>query len=714
MKSRREFLTSVAGAPFLAAGLGGSTGQALAAPPPRSARKTAATTTNGLLIGSSIEGGMFKNLCQSLVSLQSKPGYAYPAILDENGYPKSTPTYNIFGVVPHPSMLTNSTQMVLKWTGTGTVQLAAGAPGFTIVSGSQFVLGSAAYSLTVTGTNPRVVFTYNGTVPPTVPMYFLAGAQYSGMAGLVYCRQTDEAAIAAATSPDAMFDDNYVAAYQALKARVFRPMQWSNPNFGNVSRARYVANWQSSINISSQRWAPGAWAGSTGGINSYSCSMQPDGTSAYVDGEMIQLQFSNANTSATVTLNAGGRGAVPILTSTGQPLRIGQLEANSLATLTYDSMLNAFLWQADGQTPCIPFELQVGFANRIGANFWCNLPYHIDDASISSIAATVRDRLATGATAYFEYANEIWNFGFQSTGWATARGASLGLPSDNNRQLYGWYGLRVRQIMANITSSWAPRPSSQLKRVMAFQAFGPVLGTKTYRFEGADLNGSTYPTYAAAGYPNYNTAPDRPIDYCDVLSYATYYSGAQCTNADANYLAHGGAPAIAGLLSAADGFASGVSSAMSAALSFLDNDFRAGVLSTGTPGWETLVGLTTVNGVGIYAPWEALATNYNKSVECYEGGFEASYPSTQACSTMGIDQSYGGPSGKIASLLNAYKNTTLFASLVQTQLGNFFAQPHSMTAAWYLLDGGNQWSITTGGPYSSKFQSWNGLTSYAY
>jgi hypothetical protein len=718
MKSRREFLNSAAALPLVAAGLAASLREALAAPPPRSLAATSiststSTTGNGLLIGSSIEAGMFKNLVRSLANVQSNAGYAYPAILDVNGYPKSSPTYNIFGIIPQPSTLTASTQMVLKWTGTGSVQLARGAPGFNVVSGSQFVSGSAAYNLTVTGSNPRVVFTFNGAVPASVSFYFLAGAQFSGMGGLVYCRLTDESAVDTATTPDAMFDDNYVAAYQSMKARVFRPMQWTNPNFGNVSRASYIANWQTSLVISDQRWVPSAWAGSTTGTNTYSCPKQPDGANTYADGEMIQLQFSNANTSTTVSLNSGSRGAVPVINNTGTPLAAGQIQANSLATLTYDAILKAFLWQAGGQTQCLPFELQVGFANRIGANYWCNLPNYLDDASISSIAAIVRGRLATTATAYFEYGNEIWNFGFQSSAWSAARGAALGFPSDNNRQIYGWYGLRVRQVMANITSTWAPRQSSQLKRVMAFQAFGPVLATWTYRFEGADLT-ANYPAYAAAGYPNYNVSPNRPIDYCDVLSYATYYSGAQCTNFDANYIGNGAA-GIAALLAAADNFASGESSKMSVALAFLDNDFRAGALSTGTKEWQTLLGLTTVNGPGIYAPWDAQAAKYNKLVECYEGGFESNFPSVQACSAMGLDQGYGGPTGKIANLLTAYKNSTLFASLVQTQLANFFAQPHSRTAAWYVFaTGPSQWSITSGGPYDPKFQSWNGLTTYKY
>ena len=204
-----------------------------------------------------------------------------------------------------------------------------------------------------------------------------------------------------------------------------------------------------------------------------------DATKSYVDGEIIQLQFTNSNTSRSVTINSGGRGVKQVLagagSGTGQPLYIGQIASNSLATLTYDALLDAFMWQKEGQTPCLPYELQVAFANRINANYWCNFPAYVDDASVTTMTKLVRDKLNSGLNAYFEYGNEIWNFGFPATDWAAAKGAMLGFPSDNNRRCHGWYGLRVRQVMGLVTTAWSPRSTTQLRQVMAFQAFGPPL-----------------------------------------------------------------------------------------------------------------------------------------------------------------------------------------------------------------------------------------------
>lgn len=712
--SRRNFLSAVSATAVIA---GSPSILKAAAPPPRSAgTKPAASTTGRALIGMALESGIFKNLALSLSDYKSSPGYAYPAILDENNYPTATPSASIAGSIKLPSNLAPSTPMVLKWSGTASIQIMRGAPGFNVTSGANYVSGATAFNLTVVGTNARIEFTFAGATPGKILFCFLAGGKFSGLSNVVLCKLSDEVAIDRATTPEEMFDDDYVAVYRALNSKIVRAMGWTNPNGGNVSQARYLAPWRTAINLVTQRWAPGAWAGTTSGTNDYVCAAQRDATKAYVDGEMIQLQFGNANTSKAITVNSGGRGAVPVLAGTGggtcQPLNIGQIAANSLATLTYDAILGSFLWQPDGQTPCIPYELQVAFANRVNADYWCNFHGYVDDASITSIAKLVRDKLNSNLNAYFEYGNEVWNWNFPMTVWSNAKGVALGFPSDNGRQFFGWHALRSRQIMGLVTSNWAPRPSTQLKRVMAFQAFGWGPSTSNYKLQGLDLNGALYPKYAAKGFPNYNAAPNRPIDYFDVLSYATYYSGAQCTNFDGNYLSRGAA-GIAGLLVAADDYATAVPSKMASALAFLDNDIRAGKTGTGTAGTETLLSLNTgMRGVGIYPVWEEIAKTFNKSVVCYEGGHESWYPSTTTCTAMSISTAYGGPDGKIAKLLEAYKQSDAFAAVVRDQISQFMAHPHSQTPAWLLVPGNNQWALSSGDTYASKYKSWDALVTF--
>jgi hypothetical protein len=712
--SRRNFLSGVAVVPALAfSSPGFGAGAVHSSTPLPGAAVAPAAATNRIVIGASPEAGMFKNLAMTLSSFASSNGYAFPALLDNNGYPTSTPANGIYTVFSIPSTINVSDQIVVKFSGTGSIMLARGAPGFTIVSGNNFVSGATSYNLSVVGTDARVVFRFATSVSASLTFAFPAGGKFANMSNLVICKLSDEAAIDSATTPEQLLDDNYVAIYQALNAGVFRPMDWSRINSGNVSQSRYIANWRSSINTSSQRWAPGAWAGATSGVNAYICAAQPDATKNYVDGEMIQLQFASANTQAAVTINSGGRGPIPILVGAGgyvgQAPSAGSIAVNSLATLTYDAILNAFLWQTGGQTGCIPYELQIAFSNRLNAHYWCNLPSYIDDASVSAIAALVKDKLSPSLNAYFEYSNEVWNFGFPATGWAWKKGVALGFPTDNNRSFFGWYALRFCQTMGLVAKAWGPRSSTQLRKVMAFQAFGDAGSISSYRFQGADLSGAKYADYAKRGFADYNVAPNRPIDLCDVLSYATYYSGAQCTNFDANYISNGAAN-TADLLAAADNYASAVPSKMDSALAFIESDIRAGKLVNGKAGGQTLLALnTTANGTGIYASWSTHATTFNKAVECYEGGHESWYPSVSACTSMGISTAYGGPTGKIAVLLNAFKMTEAFRAVVQDQIVQFLAKPKSTRAAWLCLPGVSQWGLSNGDAYAAKFKSWDGL-----
>src|SRR5437764_1157275 len=83
--SRRAFLTAASATAMTAAcpELLKTASSALAAPIPLAAPTKA--LTRPVLIGTSLETGLFKNFACSLSVLKSSPGYAYPAILDENG-----------------------------------------------------------------------------------------------------------------------------------------------------------------------------------------------------------------------------------------------------------------------------------------------------------------------------------------------------------------------------------------------------------------------------------------------------------------------------------------------------------------------------------------------------------------------------------------------------------------------------------------------------
>ena len=80
-----------------------------------------------------------------------------------------------------------------------------------------------------------------------------------------------------------------------------------------------------------------------------------------------------------------------------------------------------------GGTPSEPLvngmsvEYMVQLANDLGANPWFNMPHMADDGFVRNFAIYVRDHLKPGLTAYVEWSNEIWNFGwgFKASQWVS-------------------------------------------------------------------------------------------------------------------------------------------------------------------------------------------------------------------------------------------------------------------------------------------------------
>ncbi len=706
----------------------------------------------------------FMNFLLEGISIQAG-AYAYPSVLNPDGYPQSVPSTTIFGTVLLPSTYVGD--WVIDWTGTlGTggvagFQLGRGVGGFTVVSGGGFVVGATTFNLNLTGTNGSVQFNFAGAGVGSVSWNWLStGVGLSGVSNMRLYRIADQAALNAGD----IFNPDFIAVLQQLNPGFIRPLNWTNVNNSNRSLYAYRTP-STAFSYANPTWATdavtGAWVGTITGTDTYSCSAPPNNPGDWTDKQVFQGQFTNANTSTTPTLSvAGYTGSKTIVTGGAAALAAGNIAANSLATMVYDVTLDKVIWTSVGLSPAVPIEIQVALANAVGCDLWYNFPHLCEDAYVTSTVAYVRDNLVFGLNAYFEYSNETWNFIFTQTPYCAAIGAAAGIPNASNRREFYGHALRHRQIMGLAASTWgAARYAASLKRVMAFQLFGATTNNNTYRFKGTDL-----------GAFGYDVAPNRPVDYSDVLSYATYYEGEQAqgfqtnyggvtavgaitggsgyvngsyssvsltggtgNSARANITVSGGAVTvvtltaegrlyvvgdtlsasnanlggsgsgfsvpvsvtIGGLTGAADDYASGNPTLMASALTFVDNDMRGPNL-----GNQTLNALTT-----LYVGWETVntANNYNLPLVCYEGGFEAIAPTAATCTALGISTNYAT---SIATLLAAYKRSSLFYQLVLDQFSQFLAQLHSTTPTWYLLFPSSQWSAFEGDLYSTKFQSW--------
>ena len=332
--------------------------------------------------------------------------------------------------------------------------------------------------------------------------------------------------------------------------------------------------------------------------------------------------YSSGGTLCTATLDVGTRGAKPIINEYGgtATTTIPAITANALATLVYDAVFDAYLYKSGGLTNGASVEIQVALANKLGVDMWYTIPHMMNDAGVTEIVTQIKNTL--NKNLVFEFTNEVWNFIFAQTLYLWNRAWAVGIPNNNARREYGGYALRLRQVMELATAAWNGS-NRTLTRIMAVQAYGNSSNNNTYRFQGSDLD--------AFGY---DVEPERPIDYCDAISHAPYYSGALIRNFDGNWT---GSTAMTtadktAIADAADDYASGDSLRMAEALDWFDNDVRAG-----TCGASSTLGTNTVlyQLNNIYGPWNTLANTYDKDVIEYEGGYEGLRPSLASCATLG-------------------------------------------------------------------------------
>lgn len=451
-----------------------------------------------------------------------------------------------------------------------------------------------------------------------------------------------------------------------------------------------------------------------------------------IDGTHIDLQNSVytsesfAGTLGVATLDVASSGAKPVSGINGGS---GGIPSNFIGTFIYNAVRDCWLLggTSNGIQCGVPIEVLVALANKLRVNLWVCFNLQYTDNSVSSTVQYVRDNLNSTLTAYYELSNEIWNTGFYQFQWATYAARALAL---NSGAVYSYQGLRHRQIMAIVTSSYAAVGRTNYKRVLAFQEFGDLSSngnTQKYLWDGFELTGTGNALYAAAIGVNYNVSLQsggngRPIDYTDLVSYAPYWQGGQCCAGgtgngganDRNYSSSSnigsGGPAggiTTGLMGAADAYDTGDPAQIQLALNWMDWDCVQG--TNGGVVQLLTIGSSTVSGSNYtqMAACEARAASYdgnraaqgqaNLEVGCYEGGDQRLAPTTSECTTMGISTAYAA---KISALLTAHKNSSNYYDLVLYYYNTFMSFSHSSLPAWFNQMGNNQWSLLSGSLYT--------------
>jgi hypothetical protein len=315
---------------------------------------------------------------------------------------------------------------------------------------------------------------------------------------------------------------------------------------------RLTVSSTANITTGQQIWPVGIIDNSTG-EPMFACSNKIF-TATNINATTIDLQGSTFSGTArvnsgfvgiqTLTVTGKSGGAKFIADNEGFPAGasgLGTISAG-IGTFFYDDLLDRVIYLQGGIIAGVPIEVSANVANSINANLWATIPPHATDGYVTSWATVALGALNSSLFFYPEYSNEVWNFGFAQTQWALQRGLALGFTIGSNQGVYGWYGLRVRQIMGNlIPPVWSGR-SSMLRRVMAFQAAGDFSTTSNNRFAGVQLapsgvstgtGNSTYCTFTGGtfsgtctGGANFTASPNRPIDVTETIASAPYAGGA--------------------------------------------------------------------------------------------------------------------------------------------------------------------------------------------
>ena len=142
----------------------------------------------------------------------------------------------------------------------------------------------------------------------------------------------------------------------------------------------------------------------------------------------------------------------------------------------------------------ISLEYMVQLANELDADPWFNMPHQADDTFVRNFATYVRDHLEPGRTAYVEWANELWNFGwgFEASAWVKQQWTAEQLDPD-----YGQWIVTGREAKRDF-DIWSNVFAGQTGRIVRVAA-GQAANSWVVEQIAANMGGS-YDAIALAPY----------------------------------------------------------------------------------------------------------------------------------------------------------------------------------------------------------------------
>lgn len=236
-----------------------------------------------------------------------------------------------------------------------------------------------------------------------------------------------------------------------------------------------------------------------------------------------------ANNACTVTVTPIITGSATETVTTGT-MNLGNIGAKTIYTAVYSKLLGAFLinnLNNGGQQNSWPWIVQIQLAQDVstksGVAVGCWLQPNLlwSNASFTQLANLAAANPCPGGTI-FELSNEVWN-ATQQTSQARFLAASVGITLDTQ----AYYQLKQRQFWEIAQTAFVGQ-TGNLHTLSAQQGGGASVnelsGTTLCGTGGAGVCSNNWGYQNAIGV-NYNSAPNRPVDFIKHLSEAPYYQG---------------------------------------------------------------------------------------------------------------------------------------------------------------------------------------------
>jgi hypothetical protein len=293
---------------------------------------------------------------------------------------------------------------------------------------------------------------------------------------------------------------------------------------------------------------------------------------------------------------------------------------NKTANWADRTTVNQASWRSDGNSS-VPIEVEVALANEAKTDMWLNVPTYATDDYVRQMVSYVHNHLNPSLSLHLEYSNEVWNWGFQQSHYASDQADALW----GNGQHFAagwvtWYGYRAAQV-ASIANQVYGSDASRLHNVLSTQT----------AYEGLE-------SYIVDGVSRANLGSVAQL--FDDYAVTTYFGGNLTGQSDADR---------ATILSWAKAGDAGVTAAIAA---LKDN--------TGLTAPDTN-SLAWLRGVLAYQGAEAQKLGLN--LVAYEGGIDV---------TQGLG-AYGADSGTVSDFLNRVRDDPRMADVYTQMVSDFSA-----------------------------------------